>query len=113
MTTYNPVNGIWTAGSYDLCTKILREEWGFDGIIMTDWWAEANIEGEKSKRENKAPMVAAQNDIYKIILEYNDDALSILKWIEEEILDDLCVSCFYHYICFHAGFSKISALDCS
>ena len=67
MTTYNPVNGIWTAGSYDLCTTILRSEWGFDGIVMTDWWAEANIEGEKSKRENKAPMVSAQNDIYMCV----------------------------------------------
>lgn len=67
MTTYNPVNGIWTAGSYDLCTKILRDEWKFDGIVMTDWWAEANIEGEKSTRENKAPMVAAQNDIYMCV----------------------------------------------
>lgn len=53
MTTYNPVNGIWTAGSYDLCTTILRSEWGFDGIVMTGWWAESNIEGEKSKKENK------------------------------------------------------------
>lgn len=67
MTTYNPVNGIWTAGSYDLCTKILRNEWGFDGIVMTDWWAEANIEGEKSKKENKASMVLAQNDIYMCV----------------------------------------------
>jgi len=67
MTTYNPVNGIWTAGSYDLCTMILRNEWGFDGIVMTDWWAEANTEGEKSTRENKAPMVVAQNDIYMCV----------------------------------------------
>lgn len=64
MTTYNPVNGIWTAGSYDLCTRILRKEWNFDGIVMTDWWAEANVEGEKSTKENKASMVSAQNDIY-------------------------------------------------
>lgn len=67
MTTYNPVNGIWTAGSYDLCTTILRNEWGFDGIVMTDWWAEANTEGEKSTRKNKAPMVSAQNDIYMCV----------------------------------------------
>lgn len=67
MTTYNPVNGIWTAGSYDLCTRILRQEWGFDGIVMTDWWAEANTEGENSTRENKAPMISAQNDIYMCV----------------------------------------------
>ena len=67
MTSYGAVNGIWTAGSYDLCTTILRKEWGFDGIVMTDWWAEANTEGEKSKKENKYPMVLAQNDIYMCV----------------------------------------------
>ena len=67
MTSYNPINGIWTEWNYDLCTTILRKEWEFDGIVMTDWWAEANTEGEKSKRENKAPMVIAQNDLYMCV----------------------------------------------
>ncbi|WP_195262892.1 glycoside hydrolase family 3 protein [Clostridium sp. 1001275B_160808_H3] len=67
MTSYGPVNGIWTAGNYDLCTTILRKEWGFDGIVMSDWWANANTEGEKSIKENKAPMVAAQNDLYMCV----------------------------------------------
>lgn len=66
MTTYGAVNGLWTAGSYDLNTTILRGEWGFDGIVMTDWWAEANYEGHKSGRPVKAPMVAAQNDLYMV-----------------------------------------------
>lgn len=67
MTTYGSVNGLWTAGSYDLCTTILRKEWGFDGIVMTDWWAKANYEGHKSDLQVKAPMVAAQNDIYMVV----------------------------------------------
>ncbi len=37
MTSYNRLNGIYTANSYDLCTKVLRCEWGFDGVVMTDW----------------------------------------------------------------------------
>lgn len=37
MTSYNMVNGIHTANSYDLCTKAARAEWGFAGAIMTDW----------------------------------------------------------------------------
>ena len=37
MTSYNLLNGIHTANSYDLCTRIAREEFGFDGFIMTDW----------------------------------------------------------------------------
>lgn len=67
MTTYGPVNGIWTAANYDLCTRILRKEWGFEGIVMSDWWAEANYEGAPSAREVKAPMAAAQNDLYMCV----------------------------------------------
>jgi beta-glucosidase len=37
MTSYNMINGIHTANSYDLCTKAARNEWGFAGAIMTDW----------------------------------------------------------------------------
>lgn len=37
MTSYNLVNGVHAANSYDLCTKAARNEWGFRGLIMTDW----------------------------------------------------------------------------
>lgn len=37
MTSYNMVNGVYTPNSYDLCSKVLRNEWGFDGVIMSDW----------------------------------------------------------------------------
>jgi beta-glucosidase len=66
MSTYGGLNGIWTAGNYDLLTTILREEWGFDGIVMTDWWARINEEGEKARKGNTIPMVRAQNDLYMV-----------------------------------------------
>lgn len=37
MTSYNLINGIHAANLYDTCTKAARKEWGFDGVIMTDW----------------------------------------------------------------------------
>ncbi|MCD8155111.1 MAG: glycoside hydrolase family 3 C-terminal domain-containing protein [Clostridiales bacterium] len=37
MTSYNLVNGVHSANNYDLCTTVAREEFGFDGVIMTDW----------------------------------------------------------------------------
>lgn len=39
MTSYNKINGVYTANSYDLCTKLLRQEWGFNGVVMTDWFS--------------------------------------------------------------------------
>ncbi len=66
MTTYGSVNGLWTAGSYDLCTTILRDEWGFEGIVMTDWWAAINERGKAPDGTNFAAMVRAQNDLYMV-----------------------------------------------
>ena len=67
MSAYCPVNGIWTAGNYDLLTTILRGEWGYDGIVMTDWWAKINEEGEEGRGSNMIPMVRAQNDVYMVV----------------------------------------------
>ncbi|MBN2657554.1 MAG: glycoside hydrolase family 3 protein [Spirochaetales bacterium] len=67
MTTYGALNGIWTAGNYDLCTTVLRDQWGFRGIAMTDWWAQMNFEGEGPSRSNTAAMIRAQNDIYMCV----------------------------------------------
>ena len=65
MTSYGVVNGYYTSSSYDLVTRILRNEWGFEGIIMTDWWAEAGVFGQ-GKRTDTASVVRAQNDLYMV-----------------------------------------------
>lgn len=83
MTTYGSVNGLWTAGSYDLNTTILRGEWGFTGIVMTDWWAKINEEGKEASANNFAAMARAQNDLYMVCQDgavntTNDNTLSSL-----------------------------------
>ncbi|MEO3945307.1 glycoside hydrolase family 3 C-terminal domain-containing protein [Gorillibacterium sp. CAU 1737] len=75
MTSYNPINGHWAASNYDLNTTILRQEWGFEGIVMTDWWAMMNdvvTGGEPSAKLTNA-MVRAQNDLYMVISNYGAD----------------------------------------
>ena len=37
MSSYNLINGVHAANSYDLCTVVARKEWGFEGVIMSDW----------------------------------------------------------------------------
>ena len=71
MTSYNPVNGTWTSGHYDLTTTILREEWGYTGFVMSDWWCRTKREafdryhGKINQGERDyIPCVEAQNDIY-------------------------------------------------
>ena len=66
MTTYGAVNGLWTAGNYDLLTVVLRGEWGFSGLVMTDWWAYVNEEGGPASIKNVAAMVRSQNDVYMV-----------------------------------------------
>lgn len=74
MTTYGAVNGYWTAGYYDLNTVILRNEWGFDGIVMTDWWASINEEGVPANHTNLAAMARSQNDIFMVCQEADRNA---------------------------------------
>lgn len=53
MSSYNYINGTYTSESYDLLTKVLRGDWGYKGMVMTDWFGGAN----------GANQVAAGNDM--------------------------------------------------
>ena len=57
MTSYNKINGVYTPNSHDLCTKVLRCEWGFDGVVMTDWYSTNPGQGDN------AVAMAAGNDL--------------------------------------------------
>ena len=38
MTSYNLINGVHSANNYDMLQNIARDEWGFEGLVMTDWY---------------------------------------------------------------------------
>ncbi|MBQ9513493.1 MAG: glycoside hydrolase family 3 C-terminal domain-containing protein [Clostridia bacterium] len=82
MTSYNRVNGIATAGSYDLTTAILRNEWNYQGFVMSDWWTNIDSPIDKSfGKHNIATMVKAQNDVYMPVsdtVKNDDDVKSAL-----------------------------------
>lgn len=59
MTSYNKINGVYAPNSYDLCTKVLRGEWGFDGLVMTDWFSTM----ESQKLADSGLALASGNDL--------------------------------------------------
>ena len=84
MTMYGPINGVWAASNQELLTTVLREEWGFKGSVMTDWWAMMNEEGEAPAKTNTAVMIRAQNDLYMVVVDaktnsMNDDSQAGLE----------------------------------
>ena len=48
MTAYNRINGVYCANSRELCTDILRSEWGFEGVVMTDWLSTGEDRADES-----------------------------------------------------------------
>ncbi len=56
MTAYNRINGPWAADSKEMITDILRGEWGFDGIVMSDWFGlHSTVEGVEAGLDLEMP----------------------------------------------------------
>ncbi len=70
MTSYNKVNGVHTANSHDLCSDAARSEWGFRGLIMTDWTT-TNGNGSSAVRciqaGNDLVMPGTQEDLRELL----------------------------------------------
>jgi len=83
MSSYNLVNGTFTSESYDLLTSILRKEWGFKGLVMTDWFGGKDpVAQMKAGNDLLMPGTAYQE---KTIL----DAVTSGK-LDEKVLNENC-----------------------
>ncbi len=63
MTSYNKINGVWGHYQYELCTSILRNEWGYKGNVMTDWWMRSANSHEFPQMRDNAYRVRAGVDV--------------------------------------------------
>lgn len=74
MSSYNRVNGVWSGVCKDALTTVLRKEWGFEGIVVTDWDAShEGLEAEKSIEAGVTMLMAGnagqRRAIYKALKE--------------------------------------------
>ncbi len=79
MSAYNLINGVRTSESYDLLTGILRMEWGFDGVVTTDWDNNANQYRE----------IKAGNDIKMKVGQYE---YTLMKLVWFDLRDEIMAS---------------------
>ena len=65
MTSYNLINGVHTSESTELLEVILRREWGFDGLVMTDWVVDGMTRSDmKHPRATAAATIKAGNELF-------------------------------------------------
>ncbi len=64
MSGYNPINGRKCSCNYNLLSRILRDEWGFDGLVMTDWVTHAHL-WQEILAGNDVKMPGRELDIHR------------------------------------------------
>ena len=75
MSSYNKLNGDYTQQSLGLLTTVLRDEWGFDGIVMTDWGVkDGTVKSSKAGNDLMEP--GRQVEIDRILAAVNDGSIS-------------------------------------
>ena len=75
MSSYNKLNGDYTQQSEGLLTTVLRDEWGFTGIVMTDWGNKAGTV-KSAKAGNDLMEPGNQNEIDRIVAGVQDGTIS-------------------------------------
>ncbi len=86
MSVYNKINGVYGTANYELNTEILRNQWGYTGIVMTDWWAFIEKVPELMHMSHTITehslMARAQCDVFMVCSRVEEDTLSESDVIE-------------------------------
>jgi beta-glucosidase len=83
MSSYNYINEKYTSEDYDLLTTILRKEWGFQGLVMTDWFGGSDPVGQM-KAGNDLLMPGTPDQSQKIMRAVQHDSLDV-KVLDENV----------------------------
>lgn len=62
MSSFNRIGTVWTGGNYDLLTTVLRNEWGFEGMVITDFDGEAYMSPDQAIRAGNDLMLTPMGD---------------------------------------------------
>lgn len=88
MSVYNKINGVYGTANYELNTEILRNQWGYDGIVMTDWWAFIEKVPDMMHRSESLTehslMAKAQCDLFMVCSQVEDGNVD-----ESDIIENL------------------------
>ena len=89
MSSYNRVNGTYANENYHLLQEILRDEWGFDGFVVSDWGgSNEHIEGVRAGSHLEMPTTGGDSDL-ELVQAVRDGKISeeIIDRRVDEILD--------------------------
>ena len=88
MSVYNKINGVYGTANYELNTEILRNQWGYTGIVMTDWWAFIEKVPDMMHRSESLTehslMAKAQCDLFMVCSQVEDGNVD-----ESDIIENL------------------------
>lgn len=88
MSVYNKINGVYGTSNYELNTEILRNQWGYTGIVMTDWWAFIEKVPDMMHRSESltehSVMARAQCDLFMVCSQVEDSTVD-----ESDVIDSL------------------------